>query len=223
MRFLRLAVLISFSVVIFTPGIVFAKDPTLGKSRISPASPFYFLKPIREILEIKFAGTTHIKALFKLEFANRRIREVNSLVKTPEEDLIQPTLEKYWFFLQQLKSILDLNNKEMAGKVTGAAAMQMDDLQRAYREVTDPKAKMSLRLAIFRLSEWEQGLIDRFKLLPQSEPALIEKVINLKVSGCNFLSKEASSAALNEVEKTVFASRANSCFDDLRSPLGSNN
>lgn len=191
----------------------YAQSPDIGLARINAASPLYFLKSIREILEIKFAGSTHVKALYKLEFANRRIREVNSLVKTPEEYLIQPTLEKYWSSLGQLRGILDLNNKDMAGRVSRAVVLQMNDLLGAFEEASDPKAKRSLRAAIYRLSEWEQELIDRFSLLPEPQPALSEQVINSKLSGCSFLSKEASSSALNEVERKVLADRAKTCLE----------
>ncbi len=202
--------------IMLSTNTALAHNFELGKSRISPASPFYFLKSVREVLEIKFAGTTHIRALYKLEFANRRIREVNSLVETPQEDLIQPTLERYWSLMQELKGITSLNDQDMAKRVSGGAVSQMSDLQENYSKASDPTAKRSIRTHIHRLSEWEQELIDKLDLIKPPMPALTEEIAVSKMSACNFLSQEASAAALNEVEKVVLANRAGNCLEGLR-------
>ncbi len=208
--------LVFLLLIILSANTVFAYNLELGKSRISPASPFYFLKSAREALEIKFAGTTHIRALYKMEFANRRVREVNSLIQTPQEDLIQPTLEKYWSLMQELKGITSLSNQDMAKRVSGGAVSQMSDLQENYSKASDPKAKRSIRTHIHRLSEWEQDLIDKLDLIEPAMPALIAEIAASKLSACYFLSQEASAAALNEVEKEVFATRSKKCFLNLR-------
>lgn len=214
MRFLALAVLTFFCAVTFTPSIVFAEEPALGKSHISPASFFYFLKPIREILEIKFAGQADIKTLYELEFANRRIREVNSLVKTPHEDLIQPTLEKYWSGLQRFRDMANLKDGNMLERASDALIIQMGDLQKVYLQVSDLKARRSIRMTINKLSEWQSQLIDQ--LIMSGRPAKAGLVTDSSLSGCHFLSKEASSSALNEIERGVFVVRAEKCFSNLK-------
>lgn len=188
---------------------VFAADD-LGQSQITPASPLYFLKSIREILELKFAGTTNIKALRRLEFATRRIREVNSLVGTSREDLIEPTLARYLSELEELRGVANIKDEGMAADVSRTVIMQMDALQGAYDPVSDSKGKRSIRATINGLSKWQQQLIDRLNLVKQT--AMAQRVTYSKLSGCNFLSKEASSAALNEVERVVFAERAEKCL-----------
>lgn len=201
--------IIIFIISIFvTPA--FADEPNLGYSRITPASPLYFLKSVREILELKFAGTAHIRVYRQLEFATRRIREVKSLAQTSGEDLIEPILIRYLSDLQDLNSVLTLSNEDIASRMTATVILHMEALQAVYRQVSHPRARMSIRTTIFRLSEWEQDFAD--KLYKLTKPYLAEKVILSKVSACNFLSKEASSSALNEVEKVVFLERAQKCF-----------
>lgn len=73
----------------------------IGVSKITPASFFYFLKTVRENLEMKLALTPHVKLIRQLEFATRRLRETKSLVGG-REDLIQPTMERYWSYINSL-------------------------------------------------------------------------------------------------------------------------
>lgn len=183
---------------------------SFGQSRISPASPLYFLKSIREILELKLAPSTHIRSLRELEFANRRIREVNSLVNTSHEDLIQPTLEKYWSGLGQLIGISDLRDENQAEQISRSIISHMSFLQEIFSRLSDPAAKRSVRATIFRLSEWDNRLIS--KLNTAKHPNFANRILSSRLSACRFLSKEASSSALNEVESAVFLARARQCF-----------
>lgn len=189
---------------------VHAQALDLGQSRLHPASPLYFLKSVREALELKFAGTTNVRALRQLEFSTRRIREVKSLVKTSRQDLITPTLERYWWHIRELNGILTLTDENMVGKASDATTAQMNVLQTIYQQVTNPAAKRSIRTTVNRLSEWEQGVADKLNLLRQTSVA--RKLLISKLSGCNFLSKEASHSALNDVERVVLTERAKVCF-----------
>lgn len=204
-----LLVFLTFNFLLFTFP-VFAQTSDIGQSRITPASPLYFLKSIREILELKFAGSTHIKALRRLEFATRRIREVNSLVKTSREDLIEPTLVKYLSELQELNGTANVKDEDMVVRVSYVSG-HMSVLQKVYSQVSDPKAKRSIRATVNSLTAWERQFIGKLDLVKQ--PAVVQKMTESKLSGCNFLGKEASSSALNEVEKAVFAERAQKCLE----------
>lgn len=188
---------------------VFAQADSIGQSRINPASPLYFLKSIREILELKFAGTTHVRALRELEFATRRIREVKSLGLSSRQDLIEPTLSRYLFHLNELIGIINLKDDSMVGGVTDAAAAHMNVLQAIYPQVSDQRARRSIRAIINSLSLWDQRLIER---LNEPQPLFAQRVLSSKLLGCRFLSQEASSSALNDVERAVFAQRAQTCF-----------
>ena len=198
-----------FCVTILSANVAFAKDvPDIGYSRLHPASPFYFLKAVRESLELKFAGTTRIRALRQMEFATRRIREVKSLVKTPRQDLIEPTLERYLSHLGEAKGIINLID---ARRVIEDVTWHMGVLQTVYGQVSDTRAKRSIRNIINRLSGWDGQLIS--KLNSVSQFSLAQKLAASKLSGCKFLSREASASALNEVERVVLTNRAKVCLE----------
>ncbi len=198
-----------YSVFFFTS--VFAQEDGIGQSRLNAASPLYFLKSVREALELKFAGTRHVTAIRKLEFATRRIREVRSLVQTSRQDLIQPTLENYWSQLQDFDALANLEDEDMVKQVSGAVAVQMDILQKTYNQVSDARAKRAIRATVNRLSQWEQILANKLNLVKQ--PDLVLGVAKSKLSGCNFLAREASSSALTEAEQEVFKERAQTCLE----------
>lgn len=159
----------------------------IGESRISPASPIYFLKTIRESIELKFAATPRVKMIRELEFATRRLREVKSLIPTDHQDLIEPTLERYWYHLQNLPEKLELET----------LAIHLETLERVYNQVSNTRAKMAMRAAINRL-------VNRADL-PRSA----------KLPACTFLINEASSSSLTEVEKAILLERAQKCFKSI--------
>ncbi len=188
----------------------YAQEDSIGTSRINPASPLYFLKSVREVLELKFAKTTNAKAYYQMEFATRRIREVKSLVNSTHQDLIQPTLEKYWQHIKELNGVLTLTDEYMVAKASEEIPMHLNILQTEYLQVTSEDAKRAISLTVNRLSEWEQEIITRLDLLKST--SVVGKFRESKLSGCNFLSKEASSSALGEVEKYVYKERAIKCL-----------
>ena len=202
--------LFTFYILHFTFYIfpAYAQADAVGQARIHPASPLYFLKSIRENLELKFAGTTNIKALRQIEFSTRRIREVKSLVSVSRADLILPTLERYSWHLQEIANLLSPLDSGFAGKAAGEIVLQMSTLQTVYDQISNPNARMSIRLAISRLSEWEGKFIDK---ISQMHPLVANELNISKLSACTFLSKEASSSALNEVERMVYSERAQKC------------
>ena len=71
---LVLTALILFSIC----GVVLASDNDIGYSKLDPSSPVYFLKVIRENIEMKTAVTQRVKWLRSLEFTTRRLREARS-------------------------------------------------------------------------------------------------------------------------------------------------
>lgn len=188
----------------------FAQGDPIGQSQITPASPLYFLKSVREILELKFAGTTHIRAIRQLEFATRRIREVKSLSLSSRQDLIEPVLIRYLSHLQELKGIVNLQDEAFVEQVIQEVNLHMGILQKVYNQVSDRRALMSIRSTIHKISQWDQEFIDKLTLLPDSYPT--DKIVKYKLIGCNFLLKEASASSLNEVERAVTAERAQKCL-----------
>lgn len=191
----------------------YAHNNELGSSRINPASLFYFLKSVREILELKLSPATNIRAARELEFANRRIREANSLAGSSREDLISPTLEKYWSHLGQLFGITDLYNPGQLLQIRNSFNIHTDALADLYWESSHPQARRSLRLAIFRISLMEDNYIKKLNSLGQIIEA--EQFKDIKLKACNFLTQEASSSALNENERLLYQDRSQKCSGDL--------
>lgn len=171
----------------------FAKENDIGQSILHPAHPLYFLKTIRESLELKFAGTRKVVYIRRLEFATRRLREVKSLIQVGNFELIIPTLENY---SSQLNSLPDqgLQEKEVLKVIENNLSNHLEVLQHIYYQIENSRAKMALRATINRI-------IQRADLPPSA-----------RLLGCGFLSKEASSSALNEVEKATLLQRVQKCY-----------
>jgi len=86
----KIILVVLFSFLLLTPFKLSAQqeDP-LAKidyaPRLLPTSPFYFLKQIKERLELTFARTPEAKVAKRLEFANRRVAELKRVaVKKPQ-------------------------------------------------------------------------------------------------------------------------------------------
>lgn len=183
------------SEVAFSATYSAAINPTgndIGISRITPASPLYFLKTVRESIEMKLALTPHIKLIRQLEFATRRLREIKSLAGNHEE-LIQPTLERYWFYINSLPD-KDIKDEEEVRGIKESLTMHLEVLQIIYSKLTNPQAKLSVRSIINRITKRSD--------LPNSA----------KILACYFLQKEATSSAITESERTILIERAQNCF-----------
>ncbi len=172
-----------------------AQENDIGYSRLNPASPFYFLKTIRESLELDLALTPRTKLLRQLEFATRRLREARTLI-SKNADLIPPTLERYSSYLNSLPD-KNLEDSEVGLRIKESLSIHLDTLYQMYAEVSAPRAKMAIRAAINRIIQRAD--------VPQLT----------KLPACSFLSHEASSSALNQTEKYVLAQRAQKCFQTL--------
>lgn len=166
----------------------------IGYSMIHPASPLYFLKTIREALELKFATTGHVKLLRQLEFAQRRLREVRTLI-TINEDLIPPTIERYIFYLNGLNDTH--KDAEELRLMQSNLAYNLKALQLIYGQTVTPRAKMFIRSAMNRVIQ--RADVQNFAKLPI----------------CNLFAKESSSSALNQTEQTILTQRAQGCLDSL--------
>lgn len=195
---------------------VFAADD-IGQSKIYPTHPLYFLKSFREILELKFAPTSEIKAVRYLEFSQRRIREVKALVEARRADLIAPTLEHYLFNLQKVLGLMDLKNEAKAKQVADTVYMHLQYLEDIYAKIDHEAARRAIRTTLFKLSEWNRQFQER--LDPKFQEMFFGSLRQSQSKICNFLQKEASSSALNEVEKAVLSERVQKCYQGLQTPL----
>lgn len=180
--------LFTFYLLLVTP--VFALED-IGYSRIHPASPLYFLKGVREKLELHFAQTYRVKVFRQLEFATRRLRESRTLLATDQE-LIQPTLERY---IAHLNSFSDRHQQEDFSKIQDNLGFHVKVLQQIYDAASNLKAKMAIRSAMNRIIQRAD--------VPNDAKALV----------CDLFLKEASSSALNQTEQMVLLERGRKCLE----------
>lgn len=231
-----LAVLISFSLLFGFCGAVYAQGSTpsaainledlgsinesgaieVGESLISPVSPLYFLKAIREKIESFFGGSDEAKVIREIEFAHRRLRETRALVKNKNQDLIEPTLEKYQFHIRKAGELAS-KSEELQIKVGDAVARHLDVLQRVYDQVGNPRAKMAIRTAIERAEEHNQVLLEQLSLINQQK--LIRMIALRQAQGCRFLQRETSSSALNDTEREYLKQKVGQCMDQVTGSL----
>lgn len=210
MTILPLAILCLALILLGSCNTAFAFEDDIGQSLIHPAHPLYFLKTLRESLELKFAGTSNTRGLRHLEFSTRRIREVKSLVSSNHEDLIPSTLENYWANLGKLLGLINFRDEVIASQVTSEIRRHAITLQRLYDQIANTRAKMAIRTTIYRISQWNIQLLD--KLTMDERGKLAAKLSATQMLICNFLAKEASSSGLNEVERLVLKERADKCL-----------
>lgn len=211
---MRITIVLALSAWIFLSScsLALAQEDDIGQSKIYPAHPLYFLKTVRENLEIKFAGTAHIKKIRHLEFATRRLREVNSLIKNNRGDLIPATLERYWSNLGLVNN-LDEKDESLTVGIINQSKRDLGLLQQMYQKVDNLKAKMFIRATINRLVQRNALFLKKMALMGKKD--LITQLIPSQEKACHFLSYEASSSALNEVERTTLSERADKCHQSI--------
>lgn len=212
MRITILLAVLALAFYLFSCNTVFAKSEIIGQSLIYPTHPLYFLKAIRENLELKFATTSEVKTLRFLEFAHRRLRETNSLIKSSNEDLIPPTTERYWLHINSIKNLEEPKTERLNKIILEEISRHLLVLQSLYSQTENSRAKMALRAAIYRLSTRNAELLDI--LAKSSGTDQVKKFIPSQLLSCNFLLKESSSSALNQVERGVYGERAEKCFNE---------
>lgn len=184
-------------------------DNYAGKSIIHPAHPLYFLKALREIIEEKSATNPKQKFVRKIEFLERRIREVKSLVHYKRQDLIAPTLEKYGAILEEIVG-MDTQKRDQVNMAQDEVGNHLLILIKYYPQIEDKRARISFRATISKISKWNLALTDRLNYGGYTD--LAEKQARLNLPACQFLGKEASSSVLNEVERLVIKERAEKCL-----------
>lgn len=188
----------------------------MGESLIHPASPLYFLKAIREKIEFALAGTKETKAQRQLEFSQRRLREVNALVKQKRQDLIDSTLERYKAALSETENLV-AQNEDLKMKVGEAVARHLDVMQRVYDQVGNPRAKQAIRAAILRAEEHNILLLQKLDLISQQK--LIRKTARQQALACRFLAKEASGSGLTDTEKVYLGQKVKDCQKNIQENL----
>lgn len=185
----------------------------IGESLITPDSPLYFLKTLRENIEIVFSSSKQSKVIRQLEFAQRRLREVRGLVKNRKQDLIPSTLERYKLFIDQAQEIAR-GDESLQAKVAEELSRHLYVLQTVYDTVGNPRAKQAIRAALIRAEEQNSQIVSRLETARQQ--SLIKKIAARQAFACKFLIREATSSALNDTEREYLKEKVNLCRSDAR-------
>lgn len=197
MRNITIIIFIIIITVINITPVFAAEQDLVGYSKIHPASPLFFLKTIRENLELKLAFTKRVRMLRQLEFAFRRLKETKTLIGQ-NEDLIPPTLERYNSHLGTLPD-RGLEDNQVIKAIEDNLVIHLKVLRQIYDQASSLRAKMFIRSTMNKI-------------------VLRADVSNLaKAPICDFFTKEASSSALNQTEQFVLAERARICLQSIRS------
>ncbi len=190
---LPLIFLLTAMVLFSTCNSAYAYENDIGVSRIGPTSPIYFLKTVRENLEISLALTPRVKLIRQLEFATRRLREVKSLILVNRQDLIEPTMERYWFHISRLPD-KDLKDEELILRIKESLVVHLKTLDIIYSKVSDPGVKRAIRSALNKI-------VDRADI-----------PISARIPICDFFALEATtSLSLTQTEKVILLERAQKC------------
>ena len=230
MRVTIVLAILAFSFAFFTPcnSVLAQEDLTanltlndagavdIGESSIHPASPLYFLKAIREKIELALAGTKGVKAQRQLEFSQRRLREIKALVVHKRQDLIDSTLERYKAALSETENLVS-QDEDLKMQTGEAVARHLDVLQRVYDQVGNPRAKQAIRAAILRAEEHNRLLLQKLDLTLQQK--LIKKTAQQQALACRFLEKEASGSGLNDTEKVYLGQKIKDCQKNMQENL----
>jgi hypothetical protein len=183
----------------------------IGEALIPPTSPLYFLKSLRENIEDRFFSpvSDESKVVRKMEFAQRRLREIRSVIKKNRQDLIEPLMQQYRNYIVLADRIAP-DKPEIVATLAELKARHLDVLIRFYDEVGDPNAKRAIRASIIAVEE-----VNRAALGNLSDPQrgqLDQKIKLRQLGACNFLRREASGSGLNDTEKFVIKNKATECL-----------
>ncbi len=182
----------------------------VGDSLVSPSSPLFFLKALREKVELYFAPNHLVSAQRELEFAVRRLREVKTLIEEDRQDLIEVTLQKY-------RNHLDKVNK-VGGGTEGlrvdlgtSAARHMYVLQSLYYNTNDETAQRAIRTSIERILEYNWLLLENPELTEEEYDQLVQKVALRQLAGCQFLNEESKNTSMNQAEQQALQEYVKDC------------
>jgi colicin import membrane protein len=195
-------------IVNLKPTVLDAGAVDVGESLIPPTSPLYFLKSLRERLEMALTFSSEGKVIRQLEFAQRRLREVRSLVKNKHQEEIDETLVSYQKHIEQAENFAK-DNEDLKIKVGEAVSRHSDVLQKVYDSVGNMEAKEALLENITRAQVQTETIL-------QSVNETRQKILNDNVSlrltiSCNFLGRESTSSAVSEEKKVLLKAKFVEC------------
>lgn len=182
----------------------------VGDSLVSPSSPLFFLKALREKIELYFVPNHLVQSQRELEFAVRRLREVKTLIEENREDLIEVTLQKYRNHLDQVNKVGG-GTAGLRVDLGSSAARHMYILQSLYYNTSNEAAKRAIRTSIGRILEYNWLLLENEKLPIAEYDQLVENVALRQIAGCQFLNEESNNTSINQSERAILKEYVQDC------------
>lgn len=187
----------------------------VGDSLISPSSSLYFLKAIREKIEIYFSATEQIRTQHELEFSVRRLREVRTLIEEGREDLIEETLSKYWEHLNLVEK--QSNGKYgIRGEIGASIARHMYVLQSLYYNTNEETAKRAIRASVQKVLDHNWKLLTGADLGLDERENLSDKIAIRQIAGCQFLNEESNNTSISEAERSILKEYVEGCQKHIK-------
>lgn len=184
----------------------------VGEALIPPNSPLYFLKILREKIELALTFSQEGKVVRQLEFAQRRLREVNKLIKNKKQDLIGETMAKYRDHINQ--ALAAASSDDLKVKVGEAISRHLDVLQRVYDGVGNETAKAAIRGNIERAAEHNRTLLAKLDTVKQK--LLIKKTVLRQALACKFLGRESTASGISDNEKKTLRAKFADCQKNIK-------
>lgn len=182
----------------------------VGDSLVSPSSPLYFLKALREKVELYFSPNEMVKSQRELEFAVRRLREVKTLIEENRQDLIEVTLQKYRNHLDQVNHVGG-GTEGLRVDLGSSAARHMYVLQSLYYNISDENAKRAIRTSIERILEYNWALLENKNLTGDEYNDLVQNIALRQIAGCQFLIEETRNTSISESERAILGNYVKEC------------
>src|SRR3989338_3264049 len=187
---------IIFSLVVTTVlaggGGVLAQSDNLLPSGITPDSPFYFFKTLKESIQTFFTFGAENKAKQFLHLADVRLAEYQKMLEKGKTEIAQKTLEKYEKQLNRaITKIEELKNKgkdvkDVSERIATTTAKHIEFLENNLQKVPEA-AKQGIERALenakkIKRAEDEVGAnLDNEFNLKFNQPIFIESE-NIKIS-----------------------------------------
>ncbi|MDO8619604.1 MAG: DUF5667 domain-containing protein [Candidatus Daviesbacteria bacterium] len=187
----------------------------VGEALISPASSLYFLKALRERIELFMSADSQVRAQRELEFAVRRLREVNTLIEKNRQDLIEETLQRYKDAIWQARDLAADNSTDESFQegIGESVARHLYVLQTLYNQTNNLNAKRAVRASVQEIMDYENGLIKGIKD-PALKQELITRVGLRMQAGCQFLEEQVNSSDLNQTQQAILQEYVTNCQKD---------
>lgn len=180
----------------------------IGKSQITADSALYFLKAIQERVELYLAKDRPAKTQKQLEFSQRRLREMISMLDRGSNGFVEPTMELY---RSSTEAAIKLAGNDAVFKVSVAQtlARHQNVLVHLYNLTADYRSKMAILNSLEKVEEYNRQTIATLDL--ENQQKLIGQIALWQVQSCNFFAREASNGANSEATKQLLLKRVDDC------------